>query len=268
LRRVILNKKKPLVGLALGAGGARGLAHLGVIEILEKENIPIDIITGTSMGSLIGGIYACGTPVKYIIQLSRELNWDNVTDITFPRKGLIKGDKLLSFLEIITQNKDFEDLQIPFAAIACDIEKGEHIVLNTGSVAKAIRASTSIPGIYVPFQHQDRYLVDGGVLDRVPISTLRMMGADIIIAVDIGVKAVNNNVKNLFDILLNTFDIMQQEFEKIKEHDADIIIKPDLENITKFELDKADLCVKAGRDVAKQMLDKIKNTLSRRGLYV
>ena len=166
--------------------------------------------------------------LKYMKEIAREIDWDHISDVTFPRKGLIKGDKLLAFLEIITQKKDIEDLKIPFSAIACDIEKGEHIILNKGSLAKAIRASTSIPGIYVPFYHQGRLLVDGGVLDPVPVSTVRKMGADIVIAVDVGVKNVSYTANTIFDILFNTFDIIQRELENYRELQADIIIKPDL----------------------------------------
>lgn len=242
------------IGLALGAGAVRGLAHLAVLDVLKREGIRIDCIAGSSIGSLIGGVYAAGLPVKYIKELAREIDWDHITDITFPRQGLIKGDKFLSFLELITQGKDIEDLDIPFAAIACDIEEGEHIVIKEGSLAKAIRASTSIPGIYVPFKHQDRLLVDGGVLDTIPVSTVRDMGADIVIAVDVGVKEVNDRVKNIFDILFNTFDIMQHELEKHKTLAADIIIRPDLADCSGFDLDQVDKCLSVGYSAVEEIL--------------
>ncbi|MFP4015957.1 MAG: patatin-like phospholipase family protein, partial [Halanaerobiales bacterium] len=213
---------------------------------------------------LIGGVYASGVPVKYIKEIAREINWDHITDITFPRKGLIKGDKLLSFLEVITQGKDIEDLKIPFAAIACDIESGQHIVLKEGSVAKAIRASTSIPGIYIPFPHQDKLLIDGAVLDPVPVSTLRDMGADIVIAVDVGIKDVQYEANNIFDILFNTFDIIQHELEKHRTLEADIIIKPDLSDCKSFDLDACDKCFSAGYDAVRNALPKIKELIKER----
>jgi len=252
------------IGLALGSGAARGLAHIPVIEVLENEGIRIDMIAGTSIGSLIGGVYATGVPIKYIKGIAKEINWDHITDITFPRKGLIKGDKLLSFLEVITQGKNIEDLNIPFRAIACDIESGKHIVLKEGSVAKAVRASTSIPGIYIPFKHQDRLLVDGGVLDPVPISTVRDMGADMVIAVDVSTKTVNYEANNIFDILFNTFDIIQHELEKHRTLDADIIIRPDLSGYNSFDLDSYEKCFSAGYDAVKNALPQIKELIKER----
>ncbi|MEJ6952153.1 patatin-like phospholipase family protein [Natronospora cellulosivora (SeqCode)] len=252
------------IGLALGAGAARGMAHIPILEVLEEEGIRIDMIAGTSIGSLIGGVYAAGVPIKYIKEIAKELNWDHITDITFPRKGLIKGEKLLSFLELITQGKNIEDLKIPFRAIACDIEKGEHVVLENGSLARAIRASTSIPGIYVPFKHQNRVLVDGAVLDPVPIATLRKMDADIVIAVDVSVKNVHYEADNIFHILFNTFDIIQHELEKYKTFESDIIIKPDLNNCNSFDLNAYNECFKAGQDAIYQALPRIKEKIKER----
>ncbi len=252
------------IGLALGAGGTRGLAHVGVIEVLKREGINIDMIAGTSIGSLIGGLYASGVPLRYIKGIADVLEWDNITDVTFPRTGLIKGNKLLSFLKIITGNKNFTDLDIPFAAVCCDIESGEHIVINTGSVAKAIRGSISIPGIYVPYFHQDKLLVDGGVLDKIPVSTVKAMGADIVIAVDVGAKTINSKVNNIFDVLFNTFDIMQKQFESLRQLNSDIIIKPCLHDISSFDLENVYKCIDAGSKEAEKSLVEIKTLIKER----
>ncbi|MFW5988314.1 MAG: patatin-like phospholipase family protein [bacterium] len=251
----------PTIGLALGAGGARGLAHIGVLKVLKEEGINIDLIAGTSMGSIIGGLYAAGIPVNYMEKLAEEIVWDDLSDITFPRTGLIKGDKVLKFFEILTQNKDFSELNIPFSAVACDIEKGEHLVLNSGNVSKAIRASIAIPGIFVPYEHQNKVLVDGGVLDRVPVSTVRKMGAEVIIAVDIRVKEVNNKINNIFDVLFNTFDIMQYEFQKLKDLGADILIQPDLYDVDTLELKNSEKCIKEGYNETLKHIDDIRNIL-------
>ncbi|MFW5982157.1 MAG: patatin-like phospholipase family protein [Halanaerobiaceae bacterium] len=256
-----MSGKNLKIGLALGSGAARGMAHIPILEVLEDEGIRIDMIAGTSIGSLIGGVYAAGVPVKYIKELAKELNWDHITDVTFPRKGLIKGEKLLSFLELVTQGKKIEDLKIPFCAIACDIEKGEHVVLDKGSLARAIRASTSIPGIYVPFRHQNRILVDGAVLDPIPISTLKEMGADIVIAVDVSIKNLHYEAENIFHILFNTFDIIQNQLEKYKTFEADVVIKPDLINCNSFDLDSHEECFFAGREAIYQALARIKEKI-------
>lgn len=253
----------PTIGLALGAGGARGLAHLGVLKLLKEEGIDIDLVAGTSMGSIIGGLYAAGIPIRYMEKIATEIEWDDLSDITFPRTGLIKGDKILKFIEVLTQKKDFDQLDIPFAAIACDIEKGEHVVLDEGPVAPAIRASIAIPGIFVPYRHNDRVFVDGGVLDRVPVSTVRKMGADLIIAVDIRVNEVNNQINNIFDVLFNTFDIMQYEFQKLKELGADITINPSLTDIHTFDLENTGKCINEGYIAAKKHIDDIRKILRR-----
>ncbi|ACL69773.1 patatin-like phospholipase family protein [Halothermothrix orenii] len=252
------------IGIALGAGAARGLAHIGVLEVLEEEDIEVDMVAGSSIGSLIGGIYACGVPLRYIKGLASEINWDHITDITFPRKGLIKGDKLLSFLEIITSNKDISELEIPFAAVACDIEKGELIVIKDGPLAKAIRASTSIPGIYVPYFYKNRLLVDGAVLDRVPVSIVKEMGADVVIAVDVGVKNINKKVNNMFDVLFNTFDIMQHEMDKYRKIESDILIRPDLGYYSSFDLDRAEHCIQLGYRAARDSLPEIMKIIEER----
>ncbi|MFW5981316.1 MAG: patatin-like phospholipase family protein, partial [bacterium] len=153
---------------------------------------------------------------------------------------------------------------IPFRAVACDIEKGEKVILDHGSLAKAIRASTSIPGIYIPYHYQNRVLVDGAVLDPIPISVLREMEADIIIAVDVSVKYVTYEADNIFHILFNTFDIIQNELEKYKTFEADVLIKPDLAKCNSFDLDSHEECFFAGSESIYQALPQIKEIIKER----
>ncbi len=252
------------IGLALGGGGARGLAHIGVIEVLEREDVNIDMIAGTSIGSVIGGLYASGVPLKYIKGIADVLEWDNITDITFPRIGLIKGNKFLSFMKVITGHKNFSELDIPFAAVCCDIESGEKVTIDSGSIARAIRGSISIPGIYVPFNHQDRLLVDGGIIDKIPVSTVRDLGADVIIAVDVGADTIRSGVNNIFDVLFNTFDIMHRQFKSLHKLNSDIIIKPCLEEISSFDLENVEKCIDAGRKAAEESIASIKKIIEER----
>ena len=257
-------QKNPTIGLALGAGGARGLAHIGVLETFEKENINVDYIAGSSIGSMIGGIYSCNIPINYIKGLAYEINWEYLRDLTFPRQGMIKGEKLLNFLEIITKNRNIEDLSIPFSAVACDIEQGEEIIFSEGNLPSSIRASTSIPGIFVPYSYQGHLLVDGAVLNRVPINIVKEMGADIVIGVDVGRREINNEVNNIFDILLNTFDIMQKEFQNIKKHNSDIIIEPAVTDISAFNLNKADYCINSGIEATKKIIPELRRLIKER----
>lgn len=183
-------KKRGLkIGLALGSGSARGLAHVGVIMALEAYNIPIDIITGSSIGSVIGSLYASGATVRQLEEVALSIKKSKtlfLIDPVFPHSGLISGDRIEKMLnQFGIKDKTFDDLKIPFAAVATDVESGAEVILNQGKVIDAVRASISIPGIFTPVKYQDYYLVDGGVVDPVPVDVVKMMGADIIIAVNL-----------------------------------------------------------------------------------
>ena len=256
-----MEENVPKLGLAMGSGGARGLAHIGVLQVLEEEKINVDYISGSSMGALIGGLYACGVPLKYMVGIAEEIDWEHLSDFTFPRQGLLKGKKVLSFLEIMTKNKKFKDSKVPFAAVACNIENGEHVILKKGSLAEAIRASTAIPGVFVPYVLDGQKLVDGGIVDPVPVSTCYNLGADIVIGVDVGIKSLESKANNIFDVLLNTFDIMQLKFTLSHDWQVDLMLKPELENVSAFDLKKAEFCIDAGREAALNSLDKIKKIL-------
>ena len=183
-------KKKGLkIGLALGGGSARGLAHVGVILALEAYNIPIDIIAGTSIGSVIGGLYASGATIEQLEEVALSIKKSKtlfMIDPVFPHSGLISGDRIEKMLnQFALKDKTFDDLSISFAAVATDVESGAKVILNQGKVIDAVRASIAIPGIFTPVKYQDYYLVDGGVVDPVPVDVVQMMGADIIIAVSL-----------------------------------------------------------------------------------
>ncbi|MBU4227075.1 patatin-like phospholipase family protein [bacterium] len=183
-------KKKGLkIGLALGGGSARGLAHVGVILALEAYNIPIDIIAGTSIGSVIGGLYASGATIRQLEEVALSIKKSKtlfLIDPVFPHSGLISGDRIEKMLnQFAIKDKTFDDLSIPFAAVATEIENGAEVIINQGKVIDAVRASISIPGIFTPVKYQDYYLVDGGVVNPVPVDVVQMMGADIIIAVSL-----------------------------------------------------------------------------------
>ncbi len=179
---------RPKIGLALGSGGARGAAHTGVINILDREGIEVSVVAGSSIGALVGAAYAVGLPAE---QVERE--W-LITDAhrvfrsflpTFPRAGLSSGSELSKILIDVLGDVRIEDLPIPYAAVACDIDTGETVILREGPLVDAVRASTAIPGIFHPVRRGDRFLIDGGLVDPVPVRTCRDLGADLVIAVDI-----------------------------------------------------------------------------------
>ncbi len=191
LENLIADCKKHglMFGLALGGGSARGLAHVGVILALEAYDIPIDIIAGTSIGAVIGSLYASGATVKELEEVALSIKKSKtlfMIDPTFPRSGLISGDRIEKMLnKFALKNLTFGDLNIPFSAVATEIESGAEVIINQGKVIDAVRASISIPGIFTPVKYQDYYLVDGGVVNPVPVNVAKMMGADIIIAVSL-----------------------------------------------------------------------------------
>jgi len=179
--------RRTRIGLALGSGSARGLAHLGVIRAIEDAGIEVDFIAGTSMGAFIGAIFASGNLDRLAADLL-DFDWKSITsllDLVFPRSGLIDGQKIAGFVRAHVSSASIEDLSIPFRAVATDLMNGKEVVIGTGDLIEAVRASISVPGILTPVRSDGRILVDGGLVNPVPVSTVRAMGADLVIAVDL-----------------------------------------------------------------------------------
>jgi NTE family protein len=174
------------VGLALGGGGARGMAHVGVIRVLEREGIPIDCIAGTSAGSLVGASYAAGIRDQRLLEMALHLRWRDIARLVWPRQGFVSFERMESFLVRTVGDRTFADLEMPYAAIAADLATGEQVVLKEGRLAPAVRASCSVPGLVTPVEVNGRLLVDGGIVNNVPISVVRDLGADVVIAVGLG----------------------------------------------------------------------------------
>lgn len=201
------------VGLVLGGGGARGYAHIGVLKVIEKYNIPVDFIVGSSMGSIIGACYAAGMPIEEIEKTASNmshLKFLQLLDFNFPRKGLISGKILERYFDELIDGKTFKDLKIPFVVTATDIITGREIVIKEGSVAKAVRASISIPGIFVPVKHDKYILADGSIINFCPVNVAKAIGSDIVIAVDVSseIDSTNSfiNMKKSVDGMKNFFE--------------------------------------------------------------
>lgn len=181
---VDLGRKR--VGLALGGGGARGMAHVGVIRVLEREGIPIDCVAGTSAGSMVGAAYAAGLRADDLLEVALQLSWKNILRLVWPRQGFVSFARLESHMVDLVGDLTFADLDIPYAAVTADLATGEQVVLTEGRVAPAVRASCSVPGIVTPVEIDGRLLVDGGIVNNLPISVARSLGADVVIAVGLG----------------------------------------------------------------------------------
>ena len=265
------------VGLALGSGAARGPAHVGVLAVLEKEGIPIDIIAGTSAGAIVGAIYAQGKDAGQVKEVFLDLARHKLTrfiDPSLPRSGLIKGKKFKDLLaSFIGGDLKFSDLRIPFACVATDIETGEEVVIDRGSVPEALRASISIPGIFTVVKRGGRYLVDGSLTNPVPVSLAKRMGADFIIAVNVipdvagrsrqGAKERAKDFKepNIIHILLQSIYIGTYSLVRASFEEADIVIEPDVANIGAGEFHRAQEGILLGELAAQNSIPEIKRKL-------
>jgi len=228
------------IGLALSGGAAKGLAHIGVIKALEESGIKIDYIAGSSMGALIGAAYASGIPIDTVAKIATNVDWKTTSKLLFPgfhSSGLVKGNKVKDFFYTIYGDKKIENLPIPFSATAADISTGSLYIINKGNLLEAVRASTSVPVIFTPVKYQDKFLVDGGLVDPIPIDIVREMGADFVIAVHVIHSALPSEEKEYIEIInsdqgkdkLFSLDNLTQKIDTFfnKAKDDTNYIKPD-----------------------------------------
>ncbi len=253
--------QKPKVGLALGSGGARGIAHVGVIKVLEEEGIPIDFIAGSSMGSLVGAFYAAGINPDMMKKLAQNIKRSYWLDLTVPKMGFIAGDKIKEMVRLLTQGKNLEDLSIPLSVVATSLHTGERVVFKKGPIAQAVRASISIPGIFVPEVIDGHTLVDGGVIDRVPITVVKEMGADVVIGVDVGMISTEGKFTSIFDVIAQSIQVMEREIFRYRILEADVLITPDVGHLSATSFDQIDELISAGEKAARSALDKIREVL-------
>lgn len=213
-------KKK--IGLALGGGAARGWAHIGVIEALADCGVKVDLVAGTSIGALVGSVYASGTLdsfKKAILEIDRK-KIISMLDVVFPRCGLLDGKKVTDFFKSYISGRVFSDLDIPFGAVATELQTSNEIWLTQGDITAAVRASIAVPGLFTPVMIEDRLMVDGGLVNPLPVSLVRSMGADIVIAVDLNhyISMRRNNLKTKMECVENQEDEASQESSSFHEN--------------------------------------------------
>jgi len=270
-----LRKRK--VGLALGSGAARGLAHIGVLEVLERVGIHIDIIAGTSAGAAIGALYAQGKSAGEIKELAINIDWKKrarLIDLTLPKTGFIAGKKIKELLRSIMGDLRFKDLKLPFACVATDIMTGEEVVINRGSVLEGVRASISIPMIFTVVKWKGRYLVDGGLVNPVPVSVLKRMGADFIIAVNVMPRLSKISAQpypeeleeakepNIFNIAMKVNDIHASRLLDYCLTGADAIIEPCTKDIGPGDFHRVRQCILQGELASIDSILEIKRRLA------
>lgn len=278
------------LGLALGGGGARGCAHVGVIKALTEADISIDFISGSSIGAVVGGVFASGDLEafeKYLL----DITWKDVVkhfDPGVPNQGLFKGNKVVKLLEKLISHKKFSQLSIPLIVVATNLETGEAVHIKRGSLIDAIRASISIPGIFTPFKQKSRFLIDGGVVNPMPVDVVCDMGADVVVGVDLNhqyilekmrsqkkQKMAKNNIiewltperPNIIDVIENSVYMMQNQIteKNISMNPPDILIRPALASANIFDFHKARSMIKVGYEKMKKEIPALKKLLAGNG---
>ncbi len=270
-----MNINRPKVGLALGGGYAWGLAHIGVLEVLETAGIPIDIIAGTSMGAVVGALYAREMEAALIKHQATQLDWVGLASLIDPavlKSGLFVGKKITNLLKSLMGDVTFEELGIPFACVATDIISGDEIVMKKGKVLEAVRASISIPVIFTVVKKDGRFLVDGGLVNNVPVSVARQMGAEYVIAVDVTPSRTERadhllqdaEVKepNLFNVMVQSIYITTYQTPFGTAKGADIVIHPKLAHINPTDFHRARECILEGELAAEDIVSHIRKELA------
>ena len=268
-------KKQKKIGLALGSGVARGLAHIGVLEVLEREGIPIDMIAGTSMGAIVGAAYASGKSADQIREVALDLGWKKMlplVNLTVPKTGFISDRRIKNRLKEIIGEVSFSDLPKTFACVATDVMTGEEVVLRDGPVLGAVIASISLPIIFKAAKWQGRYLVDGSLVTPVPTRALKEMGADFIISVNVlhypgekthlhpeDVKKVKE--PNLFTIMMQIVNVLSSHLVEFSLSGSDVVIEPNMIGIGFADFGKAEECILRGALAAQEAIPEIKRLL-------
>lgn len=257
----MFKKKQRKVTLVLGGGSARGLAHIGVLGVFKEKGIPIDNIVGTSMGALVGASYSVGMSLKEMYDMAEHFTMNQLLDPTMPRMGLLAGKKLETMIRKLTLGKGFKDCKIPLTVVTTDIQNGEDVLFQEGDLVKAVQASCSWPGIFNPVEIGGRLLVDGGVKNSVPTNIARALGADYVLAVDVGFCVKVGKIENVFQMILQSFQIMGEELNQYQSKGADFTIKVDLGNLDQGAFDRAHEAMMKGAAIAMEKIPAIKKDL-------
>lgn len=292
--------RKLRFGLALGGGGARGLAHIGVLKVLEDEGISIDVIAGTSSGALIGALYACGynassiekkcleflesseykrarleflkdeieekgsKPIKKIVSY---VKWKLIYNLSLVKTALVSEKRIKTIVNSILPNKNIEDLRIPFACVSTDLTSNGEIWFTRGPLREAVRASITIPGLFPPLKWEGRRLVDGGAVNLVPVDGALRLGADLVVGVDVHgsfPRSSYQEMKTGLDVILRTSYISGLFLNELRLKKADLVIKPDVDNIHWVNFKKLDYCIKKGEESTRAKLRDIYKLIRKR----
>jgi NTE family protein len=254
-------RKAVKVALVLGAGAAKGFAHVGVLKVLEANHVPVHMVVGTSVGSLVGSLYAYGYPAYDLQKLAMGLEKGELVDLTVPDNGFVKGEKLEAYVNRMIRDTTMENLRIPFYAVTADIGSGEEVVFGKGNTGLAVRASCAIPGVFRPVRIGDRTYVDGGVVSPVAVDAARRMGANVVIAVDITGGAAGVTPETTLDTIFQSINVMYSKIAAAQLSRADVVIKPKVGYIASGDFTKRHEAILEGEKAAQEALPKIRALL-------
>jgi len=254
---------RPKLGIALGGGFARGIAHIGVLRVLEENEIPVDFIAGTSVGALVAAEYASGTPLDEMERQGSITRFRDFGRWTLSRMGMASNERLEEFMLRFTTAKYFNQMKIPLCIVATDLIKGESVYFTEGEIGPAIRASCAYPGLFLPVEYQGHFLVDGFLTEQVPAAAAREMGADVVIAVHLEPGLLTTKPRNTIEVISRSFSIIQANSTQPWRDGVDVLIEPDVHHILWDEFVKTPQLVAAGASAANMALPRIKALLSR-----
>ena len=245
----VFTKKLPKIGLALGGGAARGFAHIGVIQVLEEAGIKPDLVVGTSAGSLVAAIYASGKTGAQLQTVAETMEEAALTDWTLPfiSRGMLRGEALARYVSGQVGGRKIDSFPMPLGIVATDLHNGKGVLFQTGDAATAVRASSSVPGVFQPVKIGTREYVDGGLVSPVPVRYARQMGAEVVIAVDISAAPESNPALTTMDIMLQTFAIMSLSINSFELREADVAIRPSLAGVSSADFASKRKSIEAGR---------------------
>lgn len=255
--------KPARIALVLGAGAAKGFAHIGVLKVLEANKVPIHMIVGTSAGSFVGSFYAYGYDAFQLQALAVKVERGEIVDLIIPENGFIQGIKLAEFVNKHLQNTPMEKLRISFFAVATDVQSGEEFVFGRGNTGLAVRASCSVPGVFRPVRIGERFYVDGGVVSPVAVDAAKKYGADLVIAVDVSADVNGPKPENTIETLLQSISIMYSRLAFIQCSRADVLIRPRVGHIASSDFSKRHEAILEGEKAATEALPKIKDLLEK-----
>ena len=249
---------KPRIGLALGGGAAKGFAHIGVIKMLEASGIHPDVVSGTSAGSVVGALYASGMDAFRLQEQAFALDESSIRDVRFFSGGLVEGRRLQDYVNELVRQAPIEKMHIPFAAVATELETGERAIFVRGNTGQAVRASSSIPGVFEPVEISGKHFVDGGVVSPVPVDAARQLGADIVIAVDISARPDGSNPGSMVGIVGQSITIMGRKLAEQELSRADVVIRPKVGQIGPTDFDQKNVAILEGERAALAAIPAIK----------